>query len=75
MKTYKELVEATRNVSMKQQWKNKVKEVHGKNVKFETSKETDRYSKPTTYAYNEKGDMVGYHEHKSGRSIIDPKVD
>lgn len=77
-KSYKYIIESfdlliTEAVTMKQQWKNKVKEIHGNDVVFSDEKVTDRYSIPRTVAHNTNGDMVAYIEKKSGRSSILPK--
>lgn len=60
----------TEATSMMQRWKTKVREIYGKDAKFEVKKATDRYSATRTVAYDKNGDMVGYYEHKSGRSYV-----
>jgi hypothetical protein len=65
-----DLEEAT---SMKQQWKNDVKQVHGNNVRFEVEKAVRSNEDTQSAAYDEKGNKVAYFYHKSGRQNILPK--
>jgi len=65
-----DLEEAT---SMKQQWKNDVKQVHGNNVRFEVEKAVRSNEETQSAAYDEKGNKVAYFYHKSGRQNILPK--
>jgi hypothetical protein len=65
-----DLEEAT---SMKQQWKNDVKQVHGNNVRFEVNKAVRSNEETQSEAYDENGNKVAYFYHKSGRQNILPK--
>jgi preprotein translocase subunit YajC len=65
-----DLEEAT---SMKQQWKNDVKQVHGNNVRFEVEKAVRSNEETQSAAYDENGNKVAYFYHKSGRQNILPK--
>jgi hypothetical protein len=65
-----DLEEAT---SMKQQWKNDVKQVHGNNVRFEVEKAVRSNEETQSSAYDENGNKVAYFYHKSGRQHILPK--
>jgi hypothetical protein len=65
-----DLEEAT---SMKQRWKNDVKQVHGNNVRFEVNKAVRSNEETQSAAYDEKGNKVAYFYHKSGRQNILPK--
>ena len=51
-------------------WKKEVKDIHGKDVKFEEEKRTDRYSAPMVHAYDKHGNKVGHIEKKSGYKFI-----
>jgi hypothetical protein len=51
-------------------WKNKVKAIHGKDVKFEEEKKRDQYGVPQVHAVDRHSNRVGYIEKKSGRGFV-----
>ncbi|MHB8123415.1 MAG: hypothetical protein ACYDG4_14810 [Desulfuromonadaceae bacterium] len=51
-------------------WKNKVKNIHGKDVKFEEENKGDRYGVAQVHAVDRHGNRVGHVEKKSGRSFV-----